>query len=153
MKRLLLIALTLSLLVLSAAVSGQDHHHDLELINQHHQVKDETDSLNSTRPISLTEKSLAVRLNPAGWVLNFSMFAYQNVFSPQLSAECPFEISCSNFAKHCIVEYGFLKGVSLAADRLMRCNNFYRNDLPLYYLNEAYKVIDPPNAYRFESEQ
>jgi putative component of membrane protein insertase Oxa1/YidC/SpoIIIJ protein YidD len=50
------------------------------------------------------------------------MLLYQNVVSAQLSKECPYEITCSNFSKQSIKKFGIVKGLFLSADRLTRCN-------------------------------
>ncbi len=47
---------------------------------------------------------------------------YQRVISPGLPRRCRYEPTCSRYAAQAIGEYGILKGLVLAAWRLLRCN-------------------------------
>jgi uncharacterized protein len=47
---------------------------------------------------------------------------YQCVISPALPARCKYHPSCSQYAVEAIRHYGILRGVVLAAWRLLRCN-------------------------------
>jgi putative membrane protein insertion efficiency factor len=47
--------------------------------------------------------------------------AYQQLISPLLGGRCRYYPSCSEYAKIAIQELGVLKGVFLAANRLLRC--------------------------------
>ena len=47
---------------------------------------------------------------------------YQYAISPMLGQRCKYYPSCSNYAIGAIREHGPLKGVGLAAWRLLRCN-------------------------------
>jgi putative membrane protein insertion efficiency factor len=47
---------------------------------------------------------------------------YQRVISPALPARCKYHPSCSQYAVQAIRRYGILRGVVLAAWRLLRCN-------------------------------
>jgi len=47
---------------------------------------------------------------------------YQQYISDLRYGRCRFEPSCSQYGIESIEEYGFLKGVALTADRLIRCN-------------------------------
>jgi uncharacterized protein len=48
--------------------------------------------------------------------------AYQTVISPALPRRCRYEPTCSRYAIRAIEDYGILKGLVLAAWRLLRCN-------------------------------
>jgi putative component of membrane protein insertase Oxa1/YidC/SpoIIIJ protein YidD len=78
------------------------------------------------------------------------MFIYQDVLSPQISAECPYEISCSNFGKAVIKRYGLIKGIALTAGRLMRCNKIGSVDIHPLYIDAKGKIIDDPEQYRLK---
>ncbi len=56
--------------------------------------------------------------NPAAMALDF----YQHHLSSLRHARCPFQPSCSEYARQAIAQYGLFSGVARAADRLMRCN-------------------------------
>jgi len=47
---------------------------------------------------------------------------YQRVLSPALGQRCRFYPSCSEYAVQAIRRYGVLRGVVLAAWRVLRCN-------------------------------
>ena len=47
---------------------------------------------------------------------------YQRVLSPALPRRCKYHPSCSAYAVEAIRRYGILRGVVLAAWRLLRCN-------------------------------
>ena len=48
--------------------------------------------------------------------------AYQRVISPALPPRCKYYPSCSEYAVQAIRGYGILRGLVLAAWRLLRCN-------------------------------
>ena len=47
---------------------------------------------------------------------------YQRALSPALQPRCKYHPSCSEYAADAIRRYGILRGVVLAAWRLLRCN-------------------------------
>jgi putative membrane protein insertion efficiency factor len=47
---------------------------------------------------------------------------YQRLISPALPRRCKYEPTCSRYAAQAVGEYGILKGLVLAAWRLLRCN-------------------------------
>jgi uncharacterized protein len=93
-------------------------------------------------------KNPVIKYNPVSLSLGALMYVYQKAISPQFSSRCGYEISCSNFSKQVIQEYGLLKGVALTADRLTRCTPFAAIDLNTVFLNEENKVIDNPGKYK-----
>jgi putative component of membrane protein insertase Oxa1/YidC/SpoIIIJ protein YidD len=87
--------------------------------------------------------------NPVSVTLKGLMFFYQHVITQQLSASCPYEITCSNFSKTAINEFGVLKGVLMSADRLMRCNRIALTEIsPLNINEDTGSIIDDLNNYR-----
>jgi putative membrane protein insertion efficiency factor len=48
--------------------------------------------------------------------------AYRTAISPALPRRCKYEPTCSRYAIDAIGSYGILRGVVLAAWRLLRCN-------------------------------
>jgi putative membrane protein insertion efficiency factor len=48
--------------------------------------------------------------------------AYQRWLSPALMPRCKYEPSCSRYAAEAIERFGILRGLVLAAWRLLRCN-------------------------------
>lgn len=47
---------------------------------------------------------------------------YQRAISPALPRRCKYEPTCSRYAVQALGEYGILRGLTLAAWRLLRCN-------------------------------
>lgn len=72
---------------------------------------------------------------------------YQKYISSQDGSVCNFCPSCSRFGMSCIQEYGVLRGIFLAADRLIRCNGL---KLRHYYRDlTTGKYSDPISDYAF----
>ncbi|GGH78624.1 putative component of membrane protein insertase Oxa1/YidC/SpoIIIJ protein YidD [Filimonas zeae] len=87
--------------------------------------------------------------NPVSLTLKGLMFVYQHVITQQLSASCPYEITCSNFSKTAIKEFGALKGILMSADRLMRCNRIALTEIsPLSIDEHTGAITDDLNNYR-----
>ncbi len=47
---------------------------------------------------------------------------YQRLVSPLLGPRCKYYPSCSQYAVDALREHGFVRGLTLAAWRLLRCN-------------------------------
>ncbi|MBV9818814.1 MAG: membrane protein insertion efficiency factor YidD [Solirubrobacterales bacterium] len=56
------------------------------------------------------------------WVLVGPIRAYQLVISPALGQHCRYYPSCSEYAAQAVQRFGILRGLVLAAWRLLRCN-------------------------------
>ena len=54
-------------------------------------------------------------------VLAWPIRAYRYFLSPWLGSACRFEPTCSRYAEDAIRRHGALRGMSLAARRLLRC--------------------------------
>jgi putative membrane protein insertion efficiency factor len=54
------------------------------------------------------------------------LFLYQRLISPALPRRCRYEPTCSAYAVQAVERYGVLRGLVLAAWRLLRCNPFSR---------------------------
>ena len=50
---------------------------------------------------------------------------YKYAVSPMLPSSCRFTPTCSEYALDAISKYGTLKGTSLAARRILKCNPFH----------------------------
>jgi uncharacterized protein len=59
---------------------------------------------------------------------------YSKVISPALPPRCKYHPSCSAYAVQAVERYGILRGLVLAAWRLLRCNPF------------SHGGYDPPEA-------
>jgi putative component of membrane protein insertase Oxa1/YidC/SpoIIIJ protein YidD len=106
-------------------------------------------SLNNTNPLVYKSNNVLARYNPFSLSLKGAMLFYQKVVSPQLFKSCIYELSCSNYAKHAIHQFGLFKGVFLSADRLMRCNSIAKDEIPAFRFNNNDKAMDEPEKYHF----
>jgi putative component of membrane protein insertase Oxa1/YidC/SpoIIIJ protein YidD len=117
---------------------------DLSLISSHVQEFDQKNT--GSHSVHLQRSH-----NPVKAVLYLPLYLYQKIFSEQISAQCEFERSCSNFSLAAIQEFGLVKGVCLTADRLTRCNGQSQADSQSYLINHVNgKTIDEPSMYRFK---
>jgi putative membrane protein insertion efficiency factor len=55
-------------------------------------------------------------------VASSPILVYQKVISPAMPRRCKYEPTCSRYAVLAIREYGIIRGLVLAAWRLLRCN-------------------------------
>jgi putative component of membrane protein insertase Oxa1/YidC/SpoIIIJ protein YidD len=133
---------------------AQNLNDDLQLISNKHFFTNEEfqyyqGQYNSAAVLQTKNRSFISKYNPVSITLKGAMFLYQNVLSPQLSKECPYEITCSNFCKESIREFGIAKGILIGADRLMRCNRISLMDVDPLTINQLTgKISDPPSKYK-----
>lgn len=66
---------------------------------------------------------------------------YQRFISPGLPRRCKYEPTCSRYAVQALGEYGILRGLALAAWRLLRCNPWSHGG---YDPVEAQRLFTPP---------
>lgn len=86
--------------------------------------------------------TLGQAINPFYWVFSGLLTGYQQVISPQMSATCVYEVSCSRFSRIAIKKYGIIKGVALTADRLSRCTKSTHQSTPEALFTPKGKVKD-----------
>lgn len=101
-------------------------------------------------PMTPSKAEESVRFNPQETselklVATGLIRLYQKFISSQDGPSCNFLPSCSRFGMQCIQEYGFVRGVLLTADRLIRCNGSQSN----HYHKDSVtgKYIDPVSDY------
>ncbi|HVP02859.1 MAG TPA: membrane protein insertion efficiency factor YidD [Solirubrobacteraceae bacterium] len=68
---------------------------------------------------------------------------YQRLISPALPRRCKYEPTCSAYAAQAIARYGILRGLVLAAWRLLRCNPFSHGGFDPV---EAQRLFRSPSA-------
>jgi putative membrane protein insertion efficiency factor len=61
-------------------------------------------------------------VNPARRAVALAIVTYQRLVSPHLGPACRFYPSCSQYAKEAVLKHGVLRGLLLAARRIVRCN-------------------------------
>jgi len=98
----------------------------------------------------LIGKSYVSKYNPISLLLSSALFTYQKVMSGQIASNCPYQLTCSNFAKVSLSEFGLFKGTALAVDRVIRCNKISLADIHPVRFNEKGKVADFPYFYILE---
>src|SRR4028118_59921 len=142
------------LLLLGMKSTAQAFADDLVLIAEHAKEGSTLNKYykragNDQEVFTTNQQHAVAKYNPVTLVLKGSMYVYQNVISPQLARSCPYEITCSNFSKQCIREFGIVKGVFLSADRILRCNRIGILDVNPLDINETNGAItDSPAKYR-----
>jgi putative component of membrane protein insertase Oxa1/YidC/SpoIIIJ protein YidD len=104
---------------------------------------------NNDKALQSRQSNAFARYNPVTLVLKGALLGYQKLVSEQLARSCPYEISCSNFSKQAIHEFGIFKGVFISADRILRCNRIGVLDISPVRINPVTgAIIDSPNMYR-----
>lgn len=70
-----------------------------------------------------TQKNHSIfKYNPLSLTLSSLLFIYQTCLSPQLSVDCLYSPSCSEYTRQLFKRYGLIGGFITSADRLMRCD-------------------------------
>lgn len=104
---------------------------------------------NTSNALTYRRKSWLARYNPVALTLKGAMLGYQRLMSQQLARSCPYQLTCSNFSKQAIEQYGLVKGVFLSADRITRCNRIGLLDVRPIDVNEADgTILDSLSRYR-----
>jgi putative component of membrane protein insertase Oxa1/YidC/SpoIIIJ protein YidD len=148
------ITVVIVLFVSGKPVFAQNFNQDLQLVNDKQFFTSEEfkyyhGQYNDAHVLQTNKRNVFAKYNPFTLMLKGSMLLYQNVLSPQLSRQCPYEITCSNFCKQSIKEYGIIKGILIGADRIMRCNRISLLDIDPLAINETTgKIADPPSKYK-----
>ena len=96
-----------------------------------------------------SRKNPLIKYNPISLTFGGLLFVYQKFLSKQISSNCPYNPSCSSFSKNSILRFGFIKGIALSADRLMRCNTLAAHDISFLDFKDS-KIDDSPEKYRFK---
>jgi uncharacterized protein len=81
-------------------------------------------------------------------VVSAPIVVYQRVISPGLPRRCRYEPTCSRYAVQAIGEYGILRGLVLAAWRLLRCNPWSRGGYDPVGDQRVFKAGPPAHARR-----
>ncbi len=146
LSRFTTIFISILMMALSFRGEAQLTEVDIELLR----ARNFTEQLPATRNVAvmLVGKNAMTRYNPLSLLFTGSLFVYQKVISAQIGADCPYEISCSEFSRKCIQEYGLFKGVALAADRLTRCNEIAAYDIHPILINDDQRIRDSVGQYR-----
>jgi len=71
---------------------------------------------------------------------------YQRAISPALPRRCKYEPTCSRYALDAIRSYGILRGVVLAAWRVLRCNPWSDGGYDPVQAQRVFKVRAHPGG-------
>lgn len=84
-------------------------------------------------------------------VLGPFMYGYQKFISPQISAQCLYHPSCSEYGKHLFHTYGGFKAFLSTADRLMRCDRISATDINEFDVDpHTHKKNESTDYYSFK---
>lgn len=113
--------------------------------------------LNSCNNSKYAEKSITYTFSQRHKVTNFLvkplLFVYQKFLSKQISAECLYHTSCSEYSKLLYKRYGFTKATLSTIDRLMRCDRLSELDIKAIDRDKKTgKKIETTNYYLFHSK-
>lgn len=84
-------------------------------------------------------------MRPAVRVAQAPIVLYRRVISPALPRRCKYEPTCSAYALAALQEFGILRGLVLAAWRVLRCNPFSHGG---YDPVDAQRLFSPPPRSR-----
>lgn len=115
---------------------GQHALQDLQLIERYDALK------------SKKEARQKRKVTPLNFIYHISIDLYQSQLSPQLDANCAFEITCSRFSRLMVQDFGLLKGYFLTFDRLGRCNHISVVESNPLRLNSENKIIEHTHHLR-----
>ncbi|MCF8231297.1 MAG: membrane protein insertion efficiency factor YidD [Bacteroidales bacterium] len=147
-KYLVILILLVSVVFTSSEIMAQgvDAVEDLQFLKE---ATHEKSHFHEREYVFKEETNAFVKYNPVSVTLGGLLYIYQNSISQQFSAKCLYHPSCSQFGKRAIAEYGFVKGIMLASDRLTRCNKVAGLDIhPLTISDSTQKSNDPVKLYR-----
>lgn len=135
-------------ILIAAPILGTAQVSDLELLAE----SGSAPTVSFGQPKKAKPKTF-LRINPLYWLLNGALTGYQKIISPQISAECLYELSCSRFSRAAIQEFGIIKGIALSADRISRCNRVAATSIELIRISPlSGRVIDTPSMYRLNAK-
>jgi uncharacterized protein len=80
--------------------------------------------------------------NPLTYIAAGLLFFYQNLLSEQISANCTYQMSCSEYTKKCIERYGIVKGTLIGLHQLSCCVPNISVDHCEHKISENYKIIN-----------
>jgi uncharacterized protein len=120
---------------------------DLEIINK--KLSEKVADPYRRPYIYKDEASVLKKINPVNIIFGVTLFVYQNLLSKQISADCLYTPSCSEFSKNAIRKYGLVKGIILSDDRLHRCNIMVAGDLKKHKRDPiTNRYPDPVSNYK-----
>jgi putative membrane protein insertion efficiency factor len=96
----------------------------------------------------VTDSSSPAAARAARALISAPIIFYQRVLSPGLPRRCKYEPTCSRYAVQAIGEFGILRGLVLAAWRLLRCNPWSHGGYDPVQSQHLFKVHPPEHHCR-----
>ena len=101
-----------------------------------------------------SQQNWLIKYNPVSLVFSSLMFTYQKWISPQISADCLYYPTCSDYCKSLFHEQGFVRGMITSSDRLMRCDRISATTInPVSISPYDGKVHESPNRYNLRVKE
>ena len=117
-KRILFVS---SVLWLCYSLQAQNTN-DLELIKKQNFTNPSYEKVRIVKFGISENHSFIVKNNPVTLSFSALLFCYQKWLSKQISADCLYSPSCSEYSKQLFKRYGVIGGLITTSDRLMRCD-------------------------------
>ncbi len=92
--------------------------------------------------LTIKDRSIWFKINPLTYVAAGSLYVYQTIFSEQISANCTYQISCSEYTKKCIEKYGLIKGSLIGLHQLSNCVAGNTDEHCEYKISKSKKIIN-----------
>ena len=92
--------------------------------------------------LNLENAKLTTKINPLTYLAAGLMYGYQNVLSEQISANCTYEISCSEMTKKSIEKHGLIKGALFGLHQLTNCSSSIIKDHCEHVISPDDKIIN-----------
>ena len=92
--------------------------------------------------LDLSQATFHQKINPLTYVGAGLLFFYQRVISEQISADCTYQMSCSEMTKRAIAKYGIIRGALIGVNQLSSCVPGNRHEHPPHIVNAKGKIIN-----------
>ncbi|HBO74073.1 MAG TPA: hypothetical protein DD653_05225 [Marinilabiliales bacterium] len=98
------------------------------------------------------QRNWFIKYNPVTLSFSTLMYGYQKWISPQISANCYYEPTCSRYSVLLYKEFGIIRGTLATADRLMRCDRISATTFhPISISPIDGKIHESVNRYHFKT--
>jgi uncharacterized protein len=121
--------IALSMLWLSCALPAQNMN-DMKLIENQNFTNPTYEKVRIVKFGISENHSFIVKNNPLTLSFSALLFCYQKWLSKQISADCLYSPSCSEYSKQLFKRYGVIGGLITTSDRLMRCDRISATTIP-----------------------
>ncbi len=92
--------------------------------------------------LNIKDESVWFKINPLTYMAAGSLYIYQTIFSEQISANCTYHISCSEYTKKSIEKHGLIKGSIIGLHQLSNCINGNTQQHCAYKISKSNKILN-----------